>query len=173
MRRWLIRAVLPLVLVALAGAGVAMAATASMQASSGTVRATQSKTFGMVLVAANGHALYRYTPDTKGVRTCSGACLKFWPPLLVKAGTKPTVGAGAIASLVGTIKAPQGMLQVTYAGFPLYFFAEDHQAGQMKGQGFGGKWFVVNTHGSLVRHAVKASSGQTTTGTSTSSGSWG
>ncbi|HKB53100.1 MAG TPA: hypothetical protein VKD22_03815, partial [Ramlibacter sp.] len=93
---------------------------------------------------------------------------------LVKAGVKPTVGGGASASLVGTIKAAHGMAQVTYAGFPLYFFAGDRAAGQTKGQGFGGKWYIVNTKGALVKHAMSASSA-TSSGstTSTSKSTWG
>lgn len=169
--RWL----LPLVVVAVAGVGVAMAATASVHASGGTVKAVKSKTFGMVLTSSSGRTLYRFTPDRKGVSVCTGACLKLWPALLVKAGSKPTVGAGASAALLGTIKAAHGMAQVTYAGFPLYFFAQDKKAGQMNGQGFQGKWYVVNANGALVKHAVKASAPAqpASTGSSTGSSAWG
>jgi predicted lipoprotein with Yx(FWY)xxD motif len=112
MRGRAIRVLLPLVVVGAVGAGAAMAAGASMH-SSGTVSVVKSKTFGTILVAANGHTLYRFTPDRKRVSVCTGACLKFWPPLRVKPGPKPTVGSGASASLLGTIKAAHGMAQVT------------------------------------------------------------
>jgi predicted lipoprotein with Yx(FWY)xxD motif len=172
--RW-IRWGLPLLLVAVAGAGAAMAATASTQAQSSTVRAVKSKSFGMILVAANGKTLYRYTLDSKGVNRCTSnaTCAKYWPQLLIKATAKPTVGTGATAGLLGTIKAAHGMRQVTYAGFPLYFFSGDSAAGQTKGQAFQKEWYVVNTKGAFVKHAV--SGGTTTTkSTSTSSGSgWG
>ncbi len=170
MRDRTIRRLLPLVVVVVAGAAAATAALASTHASNGTVRAIQSKSFGMVLVGPNGHTLYRYTPDRKGVSVCKGTCLQFWPPLLVKAGTKPTVGAGAVASLIGTIKAAGGKLQVTYAGFPLYTFARDTKAGQASGEGFGAKWYVVNTKGALVKHAVTTSS---SSGGTSSGSSWG
>jgi predicted lipoprotein with Yx(FWY)xxD motif len=174
MRGRAMRVLLPLVVVGAVGAGAAMAANASMHSSSGTVRAFKSSSFGMVLVAANGHMLYRYTPDSKGVNRCSSnaTCTRFWLALLVKAGVKPTVGSGASASLLGTIKAAHGMAQVTYAGFPLYFFADDKAAGQTKGQGFGGKWYVVNTKGALVKHTISSSS--TSSGsTTTSKSAWG
>ena len=48
--------------------------------------------------------------------------------------------------MLGTTKRSDGKLQVTYAGHPLYFFAEDTQAGQTKGQAlnfFGAPWYVV------------------------------
>lgn len=174
MRGRAIRVLVPLLVVGAVGVGAAMAAAAATHSLNGTVKAAKSSSFGMVLVAANGHTLYRYTPDSKGVNRCSGnaTCNKFWPALLVKAGVKPTVGNGASASLLGTIKAAHGMAQVTYAGFPLYFFAGDKAAGQMKGQGFGGKWYVVNTKGALVKHALSSSS--TSSGsTTTTKSSWG
>jgi hypothetical protein len=89
----------------------------------------------------------------------------------VKAGVKPTAGSGASASLLGTIKAGHTMSQVTYAGFPLYFFAGDAKAGQTNGEGTVGKWYVANTHGGLVKHPVTSTS--TTTTTSSSTSAWG
>jgi predicted lipoprotein with Yx(FWY)xxD motif len=173
MRRRALKWGLLLVVIGAVGVGAAMAASASMHSNGGTVKAVKSKTFGMVLVSSTGLTLYRYTPDTKGKSVCSGACLKFWPPLLVKAGVKPTVGAGANRRLLGTIKAAHGKRQVTYAGFPLYFFAQDKKAGQTNGQGFGGKWYLVNTKGALVKHAVKTSAPAPTTTTTSGGSAWG
>ena len=159
--RWL----LPLLLLVPLGVGAAMAATSSARAT-GTVKVVKSKSFGTILVTAKGRTLYRYTIDRKGVNRCSSdaTCNKYWPPLLVKAGTKPTAGAGAKAAKLGTIKAKNGMRQVTYAGWPLYTFAGDTSAGQTKGQGFEKQWYVVNTNGGLVRSAVAAPTPTTTTG---------
>ncbi len=167
---------LPLVLVA-AGAGVAamMATAGSTKAGNGTVDASKTSTLGTVLVAANGHVLYRYTVDSKGVNRCSNVpvCSTYWPALLIKKGTKPTVGAGASAKLLGTISAANGMRQVTYAGFPLYFFSGDKTAGQTNGQGFEKKWYVVATNGALVQHTVKATPASSGTTTSSAGGGYG
>jgi predicted lipoprotein with Yx(FWY)xxD motif len=158
---------LPLGVVAAVGAGTVMAATNLSHSGSGTVAVAKTSTLGSVLVAANGHTLYRYTVDSKSVNRCSNvpACNTYWPALLVKPGTKPTVGAGVSARLVGTIGAAHGMRQVTYAGYPLYFFAGDKKAGQTNGQGFEKKWYVVGATGALIEHAVTtaATSGGTTT----------
>jgi predicted lipoprotein with Yx(FWY)xxD motif len=176
MRGRLIRWGLPFLLLAAAGVGVAMAGTATTHSVSGTVRLAKSTSFGMILVSSKGRTLYRYTIDRKGVDRCAGnaTCNKFWPSLLVKPGVKPTAGTGASAALLGTIKAPHGMRQVTYAGYPLYLFSGDKAAGQVKGQGFDKIWYVVNAKGALVKHAVAAS---TTTGssspTTTSKSAWG
>jgi predicted lipoprotein with Yx(FWY)xxD motif len=106
---------------------------------------------GKVLVAANGRTLYLFTADKSGKSKCYGQCAAFWPPLI--AG-KPSVGAGLKASKLGTTKRRNGKLQVTYAGHPLYFFAEDKKAGQIKGQGFvhfGGSWWVVSAAGMSIK----------------------
>jgi hypothetical protein len=69
------------------------------------------------------------------------------------------------------------MAQVTYRGYPLYRFAADKLAGQVKGQGYGGKWYLINPAGALVKHPL-AGQGTTTTATTTSatttnSNGWG
>lgn len=153
MIRWL----MPVAVVAAVGAGAAMAATSASHSSAASVKAVKSAKYGTVLVAANGKTLYRYTIDSKGVNRCTrnATCAKYWPQLLVKAGVKPTAGAGLSASLLGTISAKNGMRQITYAGFPLYMFAGDSKAGQVNGQGFEKQWYVVNTKGALVKAAVK------------------
>ena len=63
--------VVAIVVVAMAGVGVAMAATRSTSAKSGTVMAAKVGKYGTVLVAANGRTLYRYTPDKKNVSTAT------------------------------------------------------------------------------------------------------
>jgi len=161
MRSRAIRWILPLLLVLVAGVGVAMAATASMS-SNGTVKTAHSSKYGTILVASNGMTLYRYTPDKKNVSTCSGACAAYWPPLVLKAGAKPTAGSGVTASLLGTTKRSNGAMQVTYAGWPLYTYAGDKKTGQTNGQGFEKKWYVVGTTGALVKSAVSSSGGTTT-----------
>jgi predicted lipoprotein with Yx(FWY)xxD motif len=166
----MIRWVLPLLLLVPLGVGVAMAASSSASAT-GTVKAVKSTSFGSILVSSKGRTLYRYTIDRKNVNRCTSdpACNKYWPPLLVKAGAKPTAGAGAKAAMLGTIKAKNGMRQVTYAGWPLYTFAGDTSSGQTKGQGFEKQWYVVNTSGGLVKSAVAAPTPTTTSGGS----AWG
>jgi predicted lipoprotein with Yx(FWY)xxD motif len=136
------------VFVALIAASVlAAAAVAATRTSTVSLRTTA---VGKVLVAANGHTLYLFTADKGKKSTCYGQCAGYWPPLFA---AKPTVGAGLKASLLGTTKRKGGKLQVTYAGHPLYFFAQDKKAGQVNGQGFvhfGGSWWVVSAAGTKI-----------------------
>jgi predicted lipoprotein with Yx(FWY)xxD motif len=168
MRSHWIRWSLPLAILAIVGVGVAMAATGS--SSSATVKGSSVGKYGTVLVDSSGMTLYRYTPDSKGVNTCTrvAACTKYWPRLLVRGSAKPTVGGGASTALVGTISQPKGLTQVSYGGFPLYLFAGDKKSGDVNGEGLDGTWYVVDVKGALVKHAVAATSKATST-TSTSS----
>ena len=172
MIRWL----LPVAVIAAVGAGAAMAATSATTSSAPTVKAVASAKYGTVLVSASGRTLYRYTLDSKGVNRCTSValCNKYWPAMLVKASAKPVAGPGLSASLLGTIKAKAaGMVQITYAGFPLYTFAGDSKAGQTNGEGFEKQWFVVNTKGALVKSAVKSGSPAPAYPTTTSASAWG
>src|SRR5882672_8635741 len=115
-------------------------ATAAFASTKTSTVALKSTAVGKVLVGANGRTLYLFTADKGANSACYGQCATYWPPLI--AG-KPSVGAGLDASMLGTTKRKDGKLQVTYNGHPLYFFAVDKKAGDIKGQGyvhFGGTW---------------------------------
>ena len=94
-----------------------------------------------ILVNRQGMSLYSLSVERKGRFICTNkACVSLWKPLTVAKGTKPTGVSG-----LGTVKRPDGKLQVTYRGGPLYRFAEDHKRGDVKGNGFKdvGTWKVV------------------------------
>jgi predicted lipoprotein with Yx(FWY)xxD motif len=169
MRGRTIRWGLPLLLAGVLGVGAAMAATASMHSSGGTVKVTKSSKYGTVLVTSTGLTLYRYSLDKKGVIVCRAACVALWPPYLVKGTAKPTAGSGANSGLLGTIKRSKGVFQISYAGFPLYTYAGDKKPGAIGGEGFLHSWYVVSATGAMVKHAVATSGGQTTTAKS----AWG
>jgi len=179
MRGRVLRWTLPLALLAVLGAGAAVAATGTATTAA-TVKMAKTK-LGTVLVAGNGRVLYRFTKDRKGVDTCAAdkECNEYWPRLLVSASGKVTAGAGAKAGLLGKIKQPKGLWQVTYAGYPLYFFAGDKAAGQTNGQAVEKVWFVVDAQGGLVKTAAAGGGGSpapattSTTTTSTTGGGGG
>jgi predicted lipoprotein with Yx(FWY)xxD motif len=101
---------------------------------------------GATLTGPNGRTLYANTVDTVTKITCIDACVQEWPPVT---GTA-TAGNGVDASKFGTATRPDGTTQVTYDGHPLYEFAEDKKAGDMKGEGIkdeGGKWHVATVSG--------------------------
>ena len=98
-----------------------------------------------ILVNRNGMTLYHLSVERKGHFICTDkTCLSIWKPLVVKRGTTP-----AGAKSLGTVKRPDGRLQVAYKGGPLYTFVQDEKPGDMKGNGFKdvGTWRVVAVAG--------------------------
>jgi predicted lipoprotein with Yx(FWY)xxD motif len=119
------------------------AATVSLAAISGIP--------AQALVGSNGRTLYLFQGDKNGTSACTGACAAAWPPDIVT-GT-PQAGSGAHQSLLGTITRPDGTMQVTYNGHPLYYFSADASSGAAHGQGakaFGAEWYVVGASGSKI-----------------------
>lgn len=55
-----------------------------------------------------------------------------------------------VDSKLGTVKRPDGELQVTYAGFGLYRYSGDRKAGDVKGQGFQRIWYAISPSGKVV-----------------------
>jgi predicted lipoprotein with Yx(FWY)xxD motif len=151
---------------------VGMAAAATTSSSAGIVKAAHNNTFGSLLVTAGGMTLYHYTPDKKGAVKCVGACAKFWPPLVVSGSAKPKAGAGVSAAKLSTVKRPDGSMQVTYAGFPLYRYGADTKPGDVNGQGVEGSWFAVTSAGTLAK-AAKAVGTPAPSTTTTSGGGGG
>lgn len=97
---------------------------------------------GTVLVDANGHTLYRFTPEASGQIVCTTQCAANWPPVVVPPGESVN-GDASLTGRFATIARPDGTTQATYNGWPLYAFGGDTAAGQANGQGKLGKWFAV------------------------------
>lgn len=102
---------------------------------------------GEVLVS-DGLTLYAFTPDTADSSACIEGCAAAWPPLVASGDV--TVGDGLDASQLGSLTRDDGSEQVTYAGHPLYFYAEDTAPGDVLGQGSGDMWYVLDASGALV-----------------------
>jgi predicted lipoprotein with Yx(FWY)xxD motif len=106
---------------------------------------------GTYLTGPDGRAIYLWVADKDGKSVCYGACAKAWPPVLAKG--KPAAGAGVNAALLGTVARRDGTQQVTYKGWPLYYFIADKSKGQTVGQGsdsFHAKWWLVAPSGQAI-----------------------
>lgn len=122
-----------------------------------TIAAAQAQPYGTYVVDGQGRALYMFTADQRGqgageaVSNCYDACAKAWPPLTVRG--KPQVGPQLQQGLVDTIQRRDGTRQVTYGGWPLYYYVRDQGPGAVTGQdvhGFGGEWYLVGPGGSKI-----------------------
>jgi len=93
-------------------------------------------------------SLYELTFDPNGRTTCTTAngCASIWPPLLAQG--RPMAGPGVNPRLIGTLRRPDGALQVTYAGRPLYLFAFDLGPGGRPSGLTNGEYLIDNeAHG--------------------------
>lgn len=111
----------------------AMAVPMALAKGSKTVvgEATAPSLHKTVLTNTKGLTLYSLSVEKNGKFICTGSCTSTWAPLLVAAGTTPK---GPVK--LGTIKRPEGKIQVTFKGLPLYTFDGDSKKGQAKGEGF-------------------------------------
>jgi predicted lipoprotein with Yx(FWY)xxD motif len=127
-RPTMIRAALAIALLA-----TAIGATGAIAASKRVVSEGESPSLERTVLtdAKHHHTLYSLSVEKNGRFVCTGSCLKDWHPLAIQAGVKPT---GPVK--LGTVKRPDGSLQVTYKGLPLYTFDSDKRAGEANGEGF-------------------------------------
>jgi predicted lipoprotein with Yx(FWY)xxD motif len=103
--------------------------------SAATVTTRQIPGAGTALTDSAGKTLYFADQEADGSVHCVDACVRFWIPLTVSAGVTPTSGAGVTGTL-STVKRPDGSVQVTYDGKPLYTFTQDSAPGSASGNGF-------------------------------------
>ena len=114
--------------------------TTSTAPESESVLAVADSNLGPILTDGNGNVLYLFTPDTDGVSTCYGDCEANWPVFYGPVDD----GDGVDDDLIGTTTRDDGTEQVTYSGWPLYYFIRDEAPGDTNGQGVGDVWYVVS-----------------------------
>jgi predicted lipoprotein with Yx(FWY)xxD motif len=113
----------------------------------GTTITVGESEFGDMLFDSNKQAIYVFENDPKGESVCDGECAEAWPPVLTKG--EPKAGGGVDESLLGTVERPDGGVQVTYNGHPLYFYANEGP-GEVKCHNVnlnGGFWWVIAPDG--------------------------
>jgi predicted lipoprotein with Yx(FWY)xxD motif len=103
-------------------------------------------TLGDILVGEDGKTLYVFTKDTGGNSACNDDCATTWPPFALEEDEEVVAGDG-VTGVLATIARDDGSLQITYAGAPLYYFANDAAAGDVNGQGINDVWFVATPSG--------------------------
>jgi predicted lipoprotein with Yx(FWY)xxD motif/plastocyanin len=124
-----------------------------------TVKVGKSNQLGSFLVDAKGMTLYLFLKDTPNTSNCYDACAQNWPPLLVNGS--PIAGNGLDGAKLGTTARKDGSKQVTYNGWPLYYFASDKQPGDTNGQDVKQVWYVISPAGDKVVASNSAASNDT------------
>jgi predicted lipoprotein with Yx(FWY)xxD motif len=139
-------------IVLLAAAALVPAGGAAGSGEAGQVLKLRNTRYGPILFDGRDRVLYGFTRDKRGGKsTCYGACAGAWPVYFSKGRVKAM--RGVKQSLIGTVRRRTGRLQVTYNGWPLYYYAHEGPR-EVKCQNvneFGGLWLVVKASGRLVR----------------------
>ena len=122
------------------------------------IRTEQSDEHGTYLVDANGRAVYLLEADKQGEgdqqadSTCYEDCAEVWPPVLTQ-GTPPVAEGDADEGMLSMIEREDGTMQVTYDGWPLYYYVKDEGAGEATGQDVQdayGEWYLLQPSGEKV-----------------------
>ncbi|MGH8926341.1 MAG: COG4315 family predicted lipoprotein, partial [Acidimicrobiia bacterium] len=122
------------------------ATTTTVAAAAGAELVLASTDLGEIITDPEGRTLYLFMPDEQGDPTCYDTCAGNWPALTAEV----SAGAGLDAALMGTATRTNGGVQVTYNGWPLYYFAGDSAPGDINGQGVGEIWWVVGADGEAI-----------------------
>ena len=114
----------------------------------GTVVTTGDSEFGAMLFDDRGQAIYLFARETTSTPDCYEECAAAWPPVLTDGA--PQAGGAAEPALLGTTQRTDGSVQVTYAGHPLYFYANEGPGEVLCHNVFlnDGYWYVVTPEGS-------------------------
>ncbi|OWK70650.1 hypothetical protein [Pedobacter sp. AJM] len=112
-----------------------------------TLKTVSNANFGTVITDGDGRTLYFFSMDANGSSGCTGGCETAWPVFLADdLSSMP----GLNAADVSTITRTDGKKQTTYKGWPLYYYAGDVAALDIKGDASGGTWFVAKPDYSVM-----------------------
>lgn len=101
---------------------------------------------GNILADEEENVLYFFVLDVKGESKCQDDCIANWPEFHTE---QFIIGGGLDEQSINQINRPDGSLQTTYKGWPLYYFSGD-QPGEVNGDGANGLWYVAKPDNSLM-----------------------
>ena len=106
-----------------------------------------------MLTDSAGLTLYRFDQDTAEPpkSNCDGDCATTWPPV---PADDAAAGAGIDEALLGEVTRADGTKQLTIGGWPAYRYAKDTKAGDVNGQGVGGKWYALAPDGKKAQRCA-------------------
>lgn len=123
-----------------------------------TLAVKTNTSVGKYLTDGAGRTLYVYLPDTTNRSNCYGACAAKWPPLssMTKPALSPSSGLNSnLVAEVPRLDLPSNMYQISYYGWPLYYYYLDTKPGDIKGQGIDNLWYVLGPDGNPIKKGVQ------------------
>jgi predicted lipoprotein with Yx(FWY)xxD motif len=105
----------------------ALVAPAAAAAAKPPVITQRTKAFGTILARPDHKALYFWATEKQagGEVRCTGSCAALWPPLLVKSAAAVPRRVTGVRGTLGVVRRPEGTLQVTWNGLPVYTYVHE------------------------------------------------
>ncbi|MEA2763825.1 MAG: hypothetical protein QOK07_229 [Gemmatimonadaceae bacterium] len=113
---------------------------------------------GVYLTDASGRAVYVLDDGTGATIACTGPCSTALQPVAGSA-SKAAGDTALNANLIGVTTLPDGTVQVTYAGKPLYYASQDQAASSISAQGTrqgNATSYLVSPTGREIKSKAKA-----------------
>jgi predicted lipoprotein with Yx(FWY)xxD motif len=127
--------------------------TTTASGSEAVVIGTGQTDYGEVLTDGDGLTLYVFDDDgDSGVATCVDSCADIWPPVIAE----NIETRGELDIEANLVEGDGAERQVTINGRPVYTYSGDVEPGDATGQGFGGKWWVLDPDGNPIESTVAA-----------------
>jgi predicted lipoprotein with Yx(FWY)xxD motif len=109
---------------------------------------------GQILVDQNNQSIYFFAGDVAGESTCTGGCAAKWPAVL-EAQYDLEISTELDLQDFGSIDRADGQKQLTYKGWPLYYFSPEsdgvlESAGLTLGDGAGGAFHIAKPDYSVL-----------------------
>lgn len=111
------------------------------------IKVANNGEFGEILVNQDNQSIYLFAGDVNGESNCTGGCADKWPAVTGDLYDLE-IGSGLDQNDFGTITNTFGQKQITFKGWPLYFFSPEsnevlEDPGQTRGDGQGGLFHIA------------------------------
>jgi len=115
--------------------------SATSSSTSFSVNIAYKQGVGFYLQNSSGWTLYLRKSDTQSplASTCTGGCINTWPAFY---SANVVVPPQLNSSGFTVVSRADGVKQLSYQGWPLYYYVKDLKPGDTNGQGVGNTWFV-------------------------------
>ncbi|MFW5974920.1 MAG: fasciclin domain-containing protein [Bacteroidota bacterium] len=105
------------------------------------VQVTNTDAYGDILTDREGHSLYFFTKDAESeASSCTGDCVDNWP-LFDQANLY--LPEDLNRDEFARFERADGNMQVTFKGWPLYYFQNDEDPGDVNGEDVINSWYVA------------------------------
>ncbi len=111
------------------------------------IQVINNETLGTILVTQNNQSLYFFAGDVTGKSNCNGGCAEVWPPFIADL-SELEIASGLNSADLGTFTREDGKQQITFKGWPLYYFSPEADGvleapGQTLGDARGGVFSIA------------------------------